>query len=390
MPIISIISQPSINDLKAAYRPVILRVSATRTDGNATPPVVYCDIYVNGIFYKSTEKTQYSKLNTTNSEWQFDISDPVQEVLKAFLPPNGGSTILPASPVMALIYCKFRSSGYSSEGFMVPEGTVPVQATGTNPAVPGTGTQSNSFYVPNSVLQHEQNQNLAAHLNYYKTGNWAGNVYPLSHRRDGYKVCKGDNDYFPLISLSDKDISCVKINYKLKGSNTLYSQSTCSEPVACAGIISLNGNTALTPVACADITSLNGSAESTPVSCADISSLNGTTQKTMSGSVSFNNHSTSPGDTIDSVSPLSTWTNILGQFPVQINKSASGQHSDFTGTITISCNVANDARIEVYKNGVFDSCDGQIGTGAQDYVITLNVLATDNIEINLEEGNVCP
>lgn len=226
MPIISIIEQPANNDLKAAYRPVVFKVNATRTDGNALPPVVYCDIYVNGIFYKSAPKTQYSVLNSTNTTWQFDIMDACQEELKAFLASNGGTSIVQGSTIMASIYCKFRSSGYDADGFLVPEGTAPVQGTGTTNPVAGTGTQSNTFYVANSVLQHEQNQSLSGHLGYYKSGTWDPNCFPLTHRQ-GYKVCAGDSDYFPVANLSSKDLLCIKLFYKNKGDSVYSSISKC-------------------------------------------------------------------------------------------------------------------------------------------------------------------
>lgn len=227
MPIISIIDQPATNDLKAAYRPIVFKVRASRTDGNSHPPVVYCDIYVNGIYYKTTPKTQYVVLNVTDSDWQFDIQDALQEVLKAFLPANGASVVTEAASIIAMVYCKFRSSGYDANGFITPEGTAPIQGTGTIAPVAGTGTQSNSFYVPNVALQHEQNQNLSAHLNYYKTGTWASNVFPLTHRKNGYKICNGDSDFFPVINLSDKDLKCLVIHYKKKGDSNFSTQTYC-------------------------------------------------------------------------------------------------------------------------------------------------------------------
>lgn len=227
MPIISIIEQPAINDLKAAYRPVVFKVNATRTDGNAVPTVVFCDIYVDGTFYKSAHKTHYSFLNSTNSTWEFDIMDACQEVLKAFLAANGGSTIVAASTVMAQIYCKFRSSGINTDGFLVSEGTAPVQGTGTTDPVAGTGTQSNTFFVANSVLQHEQNQSLSAHLNYYKNGTWGANVFPLSHRPNGYKICNSDSDFFPVVNLSAEDLECFVIHFKSKGDSSFSSETYC-------------------------------------------------------------------------------------------------------------------------------------------------------------------
>lgn len=221
MPITSIISQPSVNDLKAAYRPIVFVVRATRTDANARPPVVYCDIYVNGVYYKSQEKTQYKTLNLSNSDWQFDIQDACQEVLASYLAaPNGGSAIVSASPLMALVSCKFRSSGFDADGFITPEDTAPVQGTGSAIPVAGTGTSSNDFYVINATIQHDQNQIFTDHLNAYKTGTWGADTYPLTHRPAGYKLCENDSDYFPIVDLSGNPVSCVVINYTLKDGTT--------------------------------------------------------------------------------------------------------------------------------------------------------------------------
>ena len=74
MAISAIILQPADGQLMAAYRPIVYRVSTIRTDGQPVPPVVYCDIYFDGTYYKSLSKTQYDKLNTTSSEFEFDIS----------------------------------------------------------------------------------------------------------------------------------------------------------------------------------------------------------------------------------------------------------------------------------------------------------------------------
>ncbi len=144
MPIISITSQPLSGELKAAYRPIRFIVKAKRTDLQPIPPVVYCDVYVNGIFYKTISKTQYTSINDTDvtSSWDFDIQDIAQEVLIKVLAPNGGTTIISATGILASAYCRFRSSGYSGDGFLIQEGTIPVQKTGTTPAIAGTGFQS--------------------------------------------------------------------------------------------------------------------------------------------------------------------------------------------------------------------------------------------------------
>lgn len=228
MSIVAIISQPGQLDLKAAYRPVVLVVRATRTDGNQRPPVVYCDIYVNGVFYKSHEKTQYAIMNAGSTDWQFDIQDALQEVLRSKIGVNGNNQITAIPSAMTKVFCRFRSSGFNAEGFITGEGTAPVQATGSAAAMSGDGVESNSFYVANSTLQHEQNQLLPVHLNAYKTGTWQGTAFPLSHRRNGYKVGLSDSDVFPIINLGEKKMQCLVLNYKNKGQSTFFKMTNCS------------------------------------------------------------------------------------------------------------------------------------------------------------------
>lgn len=214
MPIGSIISQPTANSIKAAYRPVIIRASATRTDADPRPPVVYCDIYFNDVFYKTLSKSKYIQLNVTDSEWQFDIQDAAQEYLGKFLADNGESTVVEATPIISKALCKIRSSGFDADGFIVPEGTIPVQGTGDNAPVAGTGTSSNTFYIVNATLQHEDNQELADHLNTFKNGTWASNTWPLSHRPNHYRICPQDSDSFPIINGSDVALSALVLHYQ--------------------------------------------------------------------------------------------------------------------------------------------------------------------------------
>lgn len=228
MPIVSIISQPGELDLKAAYRPVVLVVRATNTAGDPLPPVVYCDIYADGVFYKSQEKTLYSALSIDSSDWQFDIQDACQEILKSKIGSNGNNQITAIPTAMKKIFCRFRSSGINVNGFVTAEGTAPVQGTGKNAPVAGDGTESNAFFVANTTLQHDQNQLLPVHLNAYKTRSWQSTAFPLSHRRNGYKVGLNDSDVFPIINLSEKKMQCLVLNYKNKGQNTFFKMQNCS------------------------------------------------------------------------------------------------------------------------------------------------------------------
>jgi hypothetical protein len=210
-----IITQPDADQIMAAYRPIIFRVGAIAINSDPVPPVVYCDIYFNGVFYRTISKSQYANLNSGFSEWEFDIQDAAQEYLAKYLGTNGGESIVVADPLVTLVKCKFRSSGLDSEGFIEQEGTIPVQGTGdTNPSA-GDGTESNEFNIVNAALQHEDNQDLAAHLDAYKNRTWDATTYPLTHRPDHYKLCALDSDYFPI--LSDKVPTRLRIHYIPKG-----------------------------------------------------------------------------------------------------------------------------------------------------------------------------
>lgn len=231
MPITSIIQQPAPASISAAYRPVVYRVVAVATNGTDQAPIVWCDIYFGGVYYKSLSAT----VCAAPGEWQFDIQDAAQEYLRTALAINGGSEIYQATRSMTRVFCRFRASGYTAAGFLLPEGTVPVQATGMNPAQPGTGLQSATAFIINSVLQHEDNQNLADHLNTYKTGTWSEQAFPLSHRPVRQRLTINDSDYFPLVYTGNEPLKCLKVNYRFFG-QTAYQSKTKCWPIPCPEI----------------------------------------------------------------------------------------------------------------------------------------------------------
>jgi len=215
MAIQAFIQQPTENSVHAAYRPVIVRVSATANNGGGdTPPVVYCDIYFNDIFYKTLSKTLRSSLGSGNSEWAFDIQDAAQEFLQKYIAPIGQSTIEEVTEIICKAFCRMRCSGINDDGFIEQDGTIPVQATSSSDATPGTGLETNAFYIVNGTLQHKDQQDLVTHLSYYKTGTWVPDVHPLSHRLDGYALAPADSDQFPILDQGDRSISNIRLNYR--------------------------------------------------------------------------------------------------------------------------------------------------------------------------------
>ena len=240
MPIVSIYKQPDANSLNAAYRPIMLYCSALHTlplgPTAFVPPVVYCDIYFNGVFYKTLTKTQASNnpdfASGITPTYEFDIQDAAQEYLRAELPYNGGYLfVYETFKSMLSAYCKFRSSGYNSSGFIVSEDIAPVQGTGAKPPVAGTGKQTNTFFILNMALQHEHNQNLTTHLKYIKdktNGPWSTtDAYPASHRPKLYYVGLNDSDYYPFVYKGDGELKCIKLYYKTKDKTSYQTDQFC-------------------------------------------------------------------------------------------------------------------------------------------------------------------
>lgn len=215
MPIVEIIAMP--NDLSAAYRPIVFDVAATNTDGSAIPPVVYCDIYFNGVFYKTISKSQYMENTGSATIFRFDIQDAAQEFLGKFLPNLAGSEIVTAPPLFVSCVCLFRSSGYDTEGFILPEGTAPIQGTGDMNPVAGTGSNSAVFDIINATLQHNQSQELRTHLAAWRLeGPWDpdNRCMPLTHRPLNYYLCPGDSDYFPIVTDKNPVRLAIEVIYK--------------------------------------------------------------------------------------------------------------------------------------------------------------------------------
>lgn len=207
MPFWTVTEQPNSNSIHAAYRPIIIKGSI-----ESAVPIIYCDIYFNDVYYKSVSITALDGL-----EFQFDIHDAAKEYLNFFIAENGGAVMVQANPLFLSCYCKLRKSSINSEGFTIPEAPIPVQATNTTPAVAGGGELLNTFYILKSTLQHNQSQELTTHLNAYKQGTWNASVFPLTHRKDGYR--SQGSDYYPLVCRNVVP-DCLKIEYTKKDGTT--------------------------------------------------------------------------------------------------------------------------------------------------------------------------
>ncbi|GEN74085.1 hypothetical protein [Chryseobacterium lathyri] len=216
MPITAITYQPETFSLNSVYRPVIFRCRAkipNATAQNYKCPVVFCDVYVDGVYYKSLARTQFIKDENQDPEYEFDIQDAVQELMGYNLPKMNGKIIEEFDNTIKKVFVKFRNAYSDSNGFSASEQVAPIQGTSSTPPVEGAGTNSNEIYVLNSVIQHEENQDLDKLLESYKTGTW-GNAFPLTKRPKEFKICKGDSSHFPIISAYRPKTICVQAKTK--------------------------------------------------------------------------------------------------------------------------------------------------------------------------------
>lgn len=217
MSIIAIKQQPVEGGLLAAYRPIVFIVDATGAGGVIQPPFVVCDIYVKEKYYRSILRTVPDSVAAA-ATYSFDVSEALQEVLQVDIADVGNSLLLTAPNMSALVFCRFRSSSVDQDGFTVEDGPKPVQATKGVEAVAGGGMQSNSFFVINAALQHDDHQDLRNHLEAYKLGAWNDKAYPMTHRPRSFFL-PGSADHFPFIYAGDcLDVDIV-LHYRNRFSN---------------------------------------------------------------------------------------------------------------------------------------------------------------------------
>ncbi len=225
---ITISYQKNNDSLNVAYRPVVFRCKARISGATATnyiPPVVYCDVYINGIYYKSLSKTTFINNDLIAPEYEFDVQDAIQEVMSYNLPAIDGSNILYLTKTVKKVFVKFRNAKYDANGFITSEQLAPIQGTSSSIPVAGYGVQSNEMFVFNATLQHEDVQDFATFCDNFKTGFWDANSYPLTKRPKKMKLCNDDSSYFPIAT--GKTISCLELNYRNKNANVFQSASYC-------------------------------------------------------------------------------------------------------------------------------------------------------------------
>lgn len=213
MPINQITYQNGIDSIQAAYRPIVFRCKANNpnsTPEDYKPAMVFCDIYVEDVYYKSLWKSAPINDDGVSPEYEFDIQDSVQELLSYNLPPLGNRNILGFDKTIKKVFVRFRNC-FIQNGFVESEQPAPVQGTSSTPPISGGGVQSNAFYVLNSNIQHEESQLLSGLLSQYKFGQFATGVLPLTKRPKKYKLCREDSSFFPIISSQRPTKICIRV-----------------------------------------------------------------------------------------------------------------------------------------------------------------------------------
>lgn len=207
-----IASQPDANDLLSAYNPVPFVVFANQPTSGDPCPVVYADVYFDGVYYGTFSSTVYYGIVGPYAEYHFDIQDKCQEFLRSKL--WAGIGVTQNNGIMyehfTSCYVKFRETDIDTDGFTVSVGTAPVQGTFFDEAVGGDGEQSETFYVLNTHLKQADSYDLLTHLKKYTPAATIATDYGwnLSHRPNTvpsfgspvigggkYWICPTDHDF---------------------------------------------------------------------------------------------------------------------------------------------------------------------------------------------------
>jgi hypothetical protein len=179
------------------------------------PPVVYLDIYIEKVFYRTICKTLPLESTIGDATYRFDIQDICQEVLSSPPPTLEQNVISWVDGPFKTVNCKARFGYINDDGFIACDDKAPVQGTGTKPAREGDGLQAESFFILNATLQHLHNQNVMVHMKYLKQIPTLGTnlIVPATHRKKPHRVCRNAADVYPIVSTSPNGIRGMRIEY---------------------------------------------------------------------------------------------------------------------------------------------------------------------------------
>ncbi len=159
---VSLEVSPAQDSLVSSYRPIYFAIRASVFVPSDQP--MFADLYFfdagssSYIYYKTFASTTIKINGIGQSIFEFDLQDGFQEYLQT-VTPN------PPTTTISILYQYFFGNKFScvqakvlfrgstiSSGLLVPNPTIPIQATSTTPAVNGTGDiTSNTFYCINST-----------------------------------------------------------------------------------------------------------------------------------------------------------------------------------------------------------------------------------------------
>lgn len=204
---IYIVSNPSSSSILNAYSPVLFTVLSS-TSSAIPSPIVYCDVYFDGIYFGTIANTSYDALVGPYGQFSFDIQDKCQEYLRTTLKADvqaAGDD--PKHSTEVFVY--FRDAEYDTNGILTSTYTAPIAGDFYNAPVAGDGEPTDSFYILNASLRRNDPFVFIDHLNFispqYGGGFLAG--YNLSHRPNvhtPYSYSYGGGKYY--IGRNDRDV----------------------------------------------------------------------------------------------------------------------------------------------------------------------------------------
>lgn len=203
---ITIVSQPSLN-IYTAYNPVLYQILAI-TSGALVPPIVYCDVYFDGIYYSTIANTGYSAMVGPFGQFEFDIQSKCQEYLRSVILTDemaGGDMAGHSYEVSVL----FRDTEYDTEGLITSTYTAPVAGTLFEAPVAGDGEPSDTFWIINGHTRRVDPTAAQDHINFISPQYFGGFCYGfnLSHRPNQYSTYSykyGSGKYY--VGRYDRDI----------------------------------------------------------------------------------------------------------------------------------------------------------------------------------------
>lgn len=221
-----ITQQPIANQLTSAYKPIVISCTATTSTGGV-PTLVFCDVYINSVYYR----TFFSSKADKEGKYIFDIQDVIQENLNYFIPPIDGKKIEITTQTLVDVYVKIRTSKLNESGLNESEQTAPIPGSQETPPIAGEGISSNKFFALNLLIQHEENQDLPSLLKSYQTNQWNNEALPLTRRNQTNFLTNTQSSFFPFISEKRPKTICIDVRLKGQSSFSHYCKALTNDDI---------------------------------------------------------------------------------------------------------------------------------------------------------------